>query len=265
MLAFTANIAACLFYVLGSGYAIALLIKRHPIDQPWLLSLAACAIALHGVGAYGAIVQPDGLALGVYKISSLIFWVINALVLLSGLRKPLHSLFALLLPLSALAVFTSLVGQSPTWEGLQGGIGGHVLLSILAYSLLTLAALQAVAMGWQNHRLKEHQLTGLVRLLPPLQTMESLMFELVWVGELLLTLAIVTGAIFIDNIFAQHLVHKTVLSILAWLIFALLLWGRYHLGWRGNVAVRWVLGGFCLLMLGYFGSKIVLEVILNGG
>ena len=93
--------------------------------------------------------------------------------------------------------------------------------------------------------------------------METLLFELIWVGLALLTLAIGSGIIYLDDIFAQHLVHKSTLSIAAWLIFAMLLWGRHQWGWRSQTAVRWTLGGFATLMLGYFGSKLVLELILT--
>ena len=93
--------------------------------------------------------------------------------------------------------------------------------------------------------------------------MESMLFEIVWVGLLLLTVAIGSGFLFLDDIFAQHLVHKTVLSICAWALFATLLWGRHYLGWRSQMAARFTLGGFIALMLAYAGSKFVLELILQ--
>jgi ABC-type uncharacterized transport system permease subunit len=100
-------------------------------------------------------------------------------------------------------------------------------------------------------------------MLPPLQLMETMLFELIWVGVVLLTLSIASGILFLDDIFAQSLVHKTTLTILAWLLFSILLWGRYQLGWRSQTAVRFTLAGFFTLMLGYFGSKLVLELILQ--
>jgi ABC-type uncharacterized transport system permease subunit len=93
--------------------------------------------------------------------------------------------------------------------------------------------------------------------------MESLLFQMIATGYALLTLALVTGILFLEDIFAQHLVHKTVLSIIAWLVFGILLWGRWRFGWRGRVAIRWTIGGFIFLMLAYFGSKFVLELVLN--
>ena len=72
----------------------------------------------------------------------------------------------------------------------------------------------------------------------------------------------VGGVLFLEDIFAQHLVHKTVLSLTAWLVFAVLLWGRFQFGWRGRTAIRWTLSGFAVLLLAYFGSKFVLELVL---
>ena len=93
--------------------------------------------------------------------------------------------------------------------------------------------------------------------------MERLLFESLWAGFLLLTAALISGFLFVDNLFAQHLVHKTLFSLIAWSVYALLLAGRHFLGWRSQTAVRWTLGGFVLLMLGFFGSKLVLEMLLK--
>jgi len=114
----------------------------------------------------------------------------------------------------------------------------------------------------QNSFLHKHQPGGLIRLLPPLKTMETLLFDAIIIGFICLSLSLVSGMIFLENMFAQHLAHKTILSILAWLVFAILLAGRWLAGWRGRTAIRWTLGGFISLMLAYFGSKFVLEVIL---
>jgi ABC-type uncharacterized transport system permease subunit len=96
-----------------------------------------------------------------------------------------------------------------------------------------------------------------------LETLERLLFQLIALGFVLLTVSLLSGLAFVDDLFAQHLVHKTTLSITAWLIFGLLLWGRWRYGWRGRKAVRLTLAGIILLLLAYFGSKLVLETILG--
>ena len=93
--------------------------------------------------------------------------------------------------------------------------------------------------------------------------MEQLLFQLSGLGFVLLTMALVSGALFIENLTAQHLIHKTVLSVCAWVVFGLLLWGRWQFGWRGRTAVRLTFAGSVVLLLAYFGSKLVLELILQ--
>src|SRR5690606_16926916 len=138
----------------------------------------------------------------------------------------------------------------------------HVLLSILAYGILTIAAFQAALLAVQNNQLKHRNPVRFNRTFPPLQTMEDLLFQFLLCGEVLLTLALISGFVFLDNMFAQNVAHKTLLSCLAWVVFGILLWGRHFRGWRGNYAIRWTLGGFLLLMLAFFGSKMVSEFIL---
>jgi ABC-type uncharacterized transport system permease subunit len=260
----TANILATLLYALASLLLFIRLWQQQPLHKGAVLGFTLAILVVHGLGVYGLSITPDGFQLGFFAASSLIFWVINLLVLLSSLKKALHNLFILLFPLSALSVLSSLLGHTTRPETLLGyPLASHVILSILAYSLLTIATLQALLLAYQHHQLKHRHSVGVVRVLPPLQTMESLLFELLWAGFALLTLAIASGFYFLDDLFAQHLAHKTVFALAAWVIYALLLWGRHQLGWRGYTAVRWTLGGFALLMLAYFGSKLVLELILG--
>jgi len=103
----------------------------------------------------------------------------------------------------------------------------------------------------------------LVMRLPPLQTMERLLFQLIFFGFFLLTLTLLSGLLFVHDLFGQHLVHKTFLSFAAWLIFGGLLIGRLRYGWRGRSAIRWVMYGYVTLILAYFGSKLILEQILG--
>ncbi|MDF1527567.1 MAG: cytochrome c biogenesis protein CcsA, partial [Sedimenticola sp.] len=139
----------------------------------------------------------------------------------------------------------------------------HVIISLLAYSLLAMASVQAILLAIQDYQLRHRHPGGFIRALPPLQTMEALLFEMIGLGFGLLSVALLSGFIFLENLFTQHLVHKTLLSIAAWLVFGILLWGRHRFGWRGQKALAWTLSGFVVLMLAYFGSKFVLELVLN--
>ncbi|MET0355916.1 MAG: cytochrome c biogenesis protein CcsA [Cellvibrio sp.] len=261
---FIANIVAALLYAALGIYLARQVIQQRPLNLPYLLGAIALTLLVHGIGIYGVSVKPEGIQLSFFTISSQIFWVINAIVLLSSIKKALHNLFIYLLPFSAISVLTTVFSHTDsTIRPLGFELASHVIPSILAYSLLTIATLQALLLSYQNRHLKNKSGLQTLRYLPPLQTMEALLFEFVLVGEILLTLSILSGFIFLDSIFAQHLVHKTVLSMAAWLIYGFLLWGKYKLGWRGNTAIRWTLAGFLFLMLALFGSKLVLEIILH--
>jgi ABC-type uncharacterized transport system permease subunit len=262
MLAAYFTTAALVLYVCASGYLASRLIKQLSFTTVWLLLLTGSALIFHGIGLYHLTINPKGVDLAINKVGSLVLFSVNAIVIMSSVRKPLHSLFILLLPISAITVGLTLLHTNTSLNHLSIGIGLHILISIVSYSLLSIAVLQALLLYWQNSHLKKRQLSGLIQRLPPLQTMESLMFELVGVGVILLTGGIVLGSFYIEDMFAQHLAHKTILSIIALGIFSTLLIGRNLWGWRGNQAIRWVLVGFCILMLAYFGSKLVVEVIL---
>jgi ABC-type uncharacterized transport system permease subunit len=239
--------------------------RRQTIAPAAFSVILAAGLAAHGFGLYQQMSLPDGYHFAFFKISSLFFWTANFLILLSSLRKPLHNLFLITLPISVAALLGSLYSEaaSPSYIKLSPKTAIHILLSILAYSTMIVATVQTLLLAFQNYQLRHRHPTGLVRLLPPLQTMEHLLFELLWVGEALLTLVIITGIFEIENIAAQHLHHKIVFTSLAWLIYATLLWGRHYLGWRGNSAIRWSLSGFASLVLAYLGSKFVLEMILS--
>ena len=184
---------------------------------------------------------------------------------MSSLRKPLENLFLGLFPLAIISIIASLsISSNSAPTNMGPGLASHVLLSILAYSFITIAALQSGFLAYQNHQLKHGHAGGLLNKFPPLQDMESFLFELLWVGQLLLSLGIVAGFLFNEEIWGiEGVPHKIIFSILAWIVFAVLLWGRHQLGWRGQTAIKGTLIGFGLLLIGFYGSKFVLEFILS--
>ena len=171
-----------------------------------------------------------------------------------------------LLPIAALSVIAGeLLGDSVASLPVRGELQFHVIVSLLAYAVLMVGAMQAVLVGVQSHLLRTHHPGGFVRALPPLNRMEELLFQLLAIGFVLLSVGLLSGFVYLHDMFAQHLVHKTVLSIAAWAVFGVLLLGRYAWGWRGLRAVRWTLAGLAFLLLAYFGSKFVLELLLQRG
>jgi ABC-type uncharacterized transport system permease subunit len=140
-----------------------------------------------------------------------------------------------------------------------------VTVALLAFSVLSIAAVLAILLAVQERALRHRQFGNWLRALPPLTLTETLLFRLIAAGFVLLSLTLLTGILFVDDLLGQHLAHKTVLSIIAWLVFGVLLYGRWRHGWRGRRAVNLTLIGMGVLLLAFFGSKFVLEVILHRG
>ena len=233
-------------------------------DRSQIILIGLAAIIIHTVMLYPAILTGSGLNLGFFYAASLIALTTALVLVLASLFEPVENLGIPVFPLAALSIVLLLI--YPTREMITGAehwqLDTHILTSLLSYSILGLAAIQAVLLAIQDHHLHNRQPGGFIRALPPLQVMEALLFQMIAAGYVLLTLALVTGILFLEDIFAQHLVHKTVLSIIAWGVFGILLWGRWRFGWRGRTAIRWTIGGSIFLMLAYFGSKFVLELVL---
>ena len=260
--------AAVVFYLAAALYQGLYLLNRRPRpSRRAFMALGTAAVIAHGISAAQTIYTPHGIDLGFFRVLSLIFWFVCLIGVLNNLRRPLETALALLFPLASVSIViaATLRGPDAPLPLFSAGVFAHIILSILAYSVLSLCALQAIVLAIQERELKHRHTAGMLNALPPLQTMETMLFELLWVGFALLSLAIFTGAIYVDNLFAQHLVHKTVFTVIAWLIFASLLAGHHRLGWRGHTAVRWTLTGFGALVLAYFGTKLVLELILHRG
>lgn len=260
------SILAIALYLASSIYLIRTFVSRSIPSGLLVVGPSLLAGIFHAVALYPQLFDGQGLQLGFFNAASLIALCIVLLVLACIRCLAANLMLAPFQLLAALAVAGALLlpaGQlQPINE--EPGVLAHILLSVIAYGVISIAVLQSVILLFQDQQLRKRPVSGWIRSFPPLQSMENLLFSLLWGGWLLLTLSLVTGWLFLDNLFAQHLAHKTFFSCLAWIIFAILLWGRHQLGWRGHKAIRLTLAGFFLLMLAYFGSKLVREFILMG-
>jgi len=229
-----------------------------------LLLVALLAVGLHSVLLYRQIAVPGGMNLGFFNALSLAGWLAALILVLAALAEPVENLGVVLLPFSAATILLALAFPSERLiTGPDRAMQAHIVLSVLAYSLLTIAAVQALLLYFLDRQLHRRRVGALVRALPPLVTMEHLLFQMIAGGFVLLSLALLSGFLFLEDILAQRLVHKTTLSIAAWVVFGVLLWGRWRYGWRGRTAIRFTLSGFSALLLAYFGTKLVLELILR--
>lgn len=261
-------IAAIVLYLLVGGLLWKPLASGNPATPALrirLLLTGLVATALHGFALWQLLFTINGLDVGFYTILTLVGWLAALLLLLSAFTRPVESLGVVVLPFTALTVLLRLLSDQHQHlsHDLTAGLEFHILISILAYSLLSIAVVQAVLLYFQDAHLHNKQPGGIVRALPPLETMETMLFQMIGLGFIVLSVSLISGGLYLEDIFAQHLVHKTVLSIIAWILFATLLWGRFQFGWRGRLAIRWTIAAFVTLMLAYFGSKFVIELILN--
>lgn len=224
-------------------------------------------LALHGYLLYHSLWSAGALNLGLVQALSLILWLTILVYWMAHFFYPLASLKALVLPLAGVGAILPLIfpNEHVLPHATSWAFDAHVLAAMLAYSLFTIAALHAGLMSLVESGLHKARLPALLRNLPPLLTMETLLFRIIGAGFVLLTLTLISGAIFSEQIFgrAWQFNHKVLFGFVSWAVFAVLLGGHYFYGWRGRTAVSWTMSGFGFLVLAYIGSKFVLEVILH--
>ena len=278
--------ASIVFHLLAAlAYGVLAVARWRPLarSQPGRPSMAIgrlCvlgAIVLHGIGLAQAIIVPQGLHLGWALALSAAVWLGMIVFWLENLLMRIDGLLLILLPAATLA--SLLAAFFPHGYVVQHAgndwLRIHLLIALVAYGLITVAALHAMlmtALDRQLHRPIQPEAGGglierALNSMPPLLLLEQLLFRLIWIGFCVLTLTVLTGIVVSLRLNGQALPmdHKTVFTLLSWLTFGILLIGRHIRGWRGRVALRWTLTGFAFLLLSYTGSRFVLEVILQRG
>jgi ABC-type uncharacterized transport system permease subunit len=229
-------------------------------------AILALGLVVHGWLLYAGIFS-QGFNLGFYHALSAILWLTVLIYWLADLEHQLHSLQAFVLPPAAVcALLPAFFNSSHFLPANASGLFlTHIGIALLAYGLFTFAALHGILMYFAEANL--HNKPSPLKSLdfPPLMVMENLLFKVIGLGFILLTITLISGMLFSEQIFNQPLKfnHKTIFSIASWLIYGGLLFGRFTFGWRGKKAIRWTLIGFALLLLAYIGSKFILQVLLN--
>lgn len=255
--------ATILFLLYAASAWIMLRSVKQPRLEPlaWVLTLVAIFghsdVIIHIMRVNG------GFSIGLFEAMSLLGWTLAVLACVVCIDRQNRVLGAILLLSAAVGAALTGAGRSYTEATAGWELTAHILLSMGAAALLFAAAVTAVLLVVLDRRLRTRRIADLSSALPPLDALEKIMFRLVAAGFGLLTLALITGFVFVTNLFTQYLVQKTVLSLIAWLIFGVLLIGRLAVGWRGRSAVRWTLSGFGILAVAYFGVKFVLEYLFG--
>jgi ABC-type uncharacterized transport system permease subunit len=248
-------------------------------ESPAITGLIQAAIFLillvHGIELHDSVFTPQGFVFGFAQDLSLIAWVGLAFYWFQSWFLPISSLrwfilcFALICSIFPVVFSGTLISPkavSDPW------FKGHFIVATIAVGLLSLAALHAMLMNVQDRSLHRQlsvvansRIAHWLEDLPPLMAMESLLFNLLYVGFALLSLTVFSGLLFSQTLFGKPLVfdHKTIFALISWFLFAGLLVARWRVGLRGRVALRWVLSAYTALLLAYVGSRFVLEVILQ--
>ena len=261
--AMTLVLIAIALYLASAGLLARRLATAGPAVPTALWLLPAAAAALHlGVHAM-AWHAAGGENLHFFSALSIVGVGMAVVTVLMGLRGRMAALGVIVFPISAGCLLLYGAFGRHDVQALDWRLLLHAWCALLAYATLAVATLLAVLLWAQERALRRRRLHGWLRALPPLVELETLLFRTITVGFALLTATLLTGVLFVENLLAQHLAHKTVFSVLSWLGFGALLLGRRRYGWRGATAVRWTLAAMALLVLAFFGSKLVLELILR--
>ncbi len=239
-----------------------------PRSRQLLVGVGGAALAAHLISLFIDARAAGGIHLHFFAALSWVSASMASVLLIAISLRPIERIGSVVFPIAAAACL--LVGfagaPSDTSSNLRDWrIAVHAVLALVAFATLAVAALVAVMLGIQDRALRARRFAPWLQGAPPLTQVEALLFQLIGTGFALLSLALVSGVMFVHDLFAQHLVHKTVLAIAAWLVFGTLLLGRWRFGWRGQRAIRLVLIGAALLVLAYLGSKFVLEMVLQRG
>jgi len=260
-----AFLLAGMAYLLVSLYIGWALIQEKSIHKGASLGLLVVGMLAHATLLYPHIVTIYGLNLNLFNTLSLISLFFLFFYVMFCLYRPILSLGILAAPTALIGMIVGHIGRAPyrPITDISVGLEAHILLSLAAYCVLLMAAVQALFLRLQIRELKHQSIHRFwVNKLPSLQSMESLLFDMLLVGFILLSIALGIGIIYVEDLMAQHLAHKTVFSLLSWLLFGALLIGHWRAGWRGKRAANLTISAFILLAIGFVGSKFVLEMLL---
>ena len=235
--------------------------------QKWERAAIAVALVIHATGLHGALFAEVGMRFSFSFALSLMMWLAVLIYWIESFMARMEGMQPMVLPLAALCTAAPVAFPNVHLIANASALGFklHFLAAMLAYSLLTLSALHAIFMGFTENALHKRAMRRSLSSLPPLLTMESLLFKMLLLGFILLSLTVGSGVFFSEQLFGKPFTvdHKTMFAFASWGIFATLLVGRHAWGWRGKRALRWTLSGFALLILAYIGSRFVAEVLLG--
>ena len=258
----TIVLIAVVSYLVAAGLLVAQVARGSAASRGWLVP-AVAGVVLHAAHHARDWQAAGGADLHFYAALSLVGLGMAALTALYGASGRMQALGVVVFPLAAATLLGDAFTAGTATPVADWRLQLHAWCALLAYATLAVAALLAVMLWLQERALRRRDYHRWLRALPPLTELEALLFRTIAVGFVLLSGALLTGFLFVEDMLAQHLAHKTVFSVLSWLAFGVLLIGHWRRGWRGATAVRWTLVAMALLVVAFFGSKFVLELVLQ--
>ncbi|VDY35436.1 Inner membrane protein ypjD [Morganella morganii] len=222
------------------------------------LIFAVIALVCHGVAIKSQIFQGAGQNLTLLNLGSVVSLLVSVIMTIVAFQGRAWFLIPIVYSFSMvnLILATLMPGEFITHLQASVPLFVHIGLALLSFATLIIAALYAMQLGWMDHQLKNKRLKFTPDM-PPLMVIERKMFHITQVGVILLTLTLATGIVFMDNIFDKDNIHKSLLSMVAWCVYIVLLWGHYHEGWRGKRVIWFNFAGAFILTLAFFRAPSV--------
>lgn len=258
-------VVAAILYLLAIATIIPGLVHQTGIRVKTVFVSAFVALAFHAWLLSDLILGSSGQNLSILNVASLISFIVSLVMSGAMLKTRLWFLLPVVYSFSALNLIAAAFLPSTFITHLEQDpkLLIHISFALFSYSTLTIGALYALQLAWLDHKLKAKKALAINPNLPPLLMVERQLFNIILIGNLLLTGTLLTGFVFVQDMFAQGKAHKGILSFIAWLVYSVLLWGHYRKGWRGRKVTWFAVAGATLLTLAYFGSRFVREIILN--
>ena len=259
------SIIAFICYILATGAIISRLFHPKGPNLIVVLTLACIAMIAHTLSNTHLLVTDSEINFNLPNVISLVSLVITLTISALATRFKV----SLLLPVvySFAGIWQLLIAFIPNVEQIplhaeKVFLISHITLALVAYSTLVIATLYSFQVTYINYKLKSKNISA-VSHLPPLMQVEQQLFTILAIGTLSLLASQLTGLIFIEHFFAAENIHKTVLSMVALFLYAIILWGHYSKGWRGSKVLTLTTLATSLLTLAYFGSRFVKEFLLS--
>lgn len=250
---------AIVFYLIASYACGKSMLSQKKQMRRWVLSSGSIALCMHAIWVSQHMLLTTGQDLSIVNVAVLLCLLLS----LSVTMGCSHFQLWIMLPVVYCAsMITLLLANFITTPyilhlGIYPQVMVHIGFALVAFTVMMIAALFALQLGYLDYTLKRHRPHALQLSMPPLIKIENQLIALIKIGMVLLSISLLTGFIFLNHIFEYGQVHKAILAIVAWGVYLLLLIGHRWWGWRGRTVGVLTLIGSALLILSYFGSRIL--------